>query len=49
MFHSINTFHPLNIQKILFGDDTLSDNDNLVLFNAIQNFIKDSGRFTNIN
>ena len=49
MFHSINTFHLLNLQKILFGDDTLSDNDNLVLFNAIQNFIKDSGRLTTIN
>ena len=49
VFHSINIFHPLNLQKILFGDDPLSDNDNLVLFNAIQNFITDSGRFTNIN
>ncbi|MCG7879943.1 MAG: reverse transcriptase domain-containing protein [Candidatus Thiodiazotropha endolucinida] len=45
-FHSTRTFHPLNLNKVLFGDDSLSAQDNGLLFKAVQTYIKNTGRFT---
>lgn len=45
LFHSVHNFHPLNLHKLLYGDEALSEDDNTVLFTAVQNFIKSSRRF----
>ena len=45
MFRSTRTYHPLSVNTLLFGKSTLSDADNFLLFQAVQQFIKDSRRF----
>ena len=45
LFRQTRDFHPLNINKMLFGDETLTANQNIQLFNAVQQFIKTSKRF----
>ena len=40
-------YHPLNIETVLFGNKELSTEDNLAIFTAVQNFIKDTKRFIN--
>ena len=45
-FAESHTFHPLNMDKLLFGDASISNQQNSVLFSAVQNFIKGSRRFT---
>ena len=40
-------FHPLIVEALLFGKSSLSDNDIFFLFQAVQQYIKDTkGRFT---
>jgi len=46
MFHATRPFHSLSAHALLFGKSSLSDEDNLTIFIAVQNFIKDTGRFT---
>ena len=46
LFQETRTLHPLNIQKLLFGDASLTFEDNCILFNSVQLFIIRSGRFT---
>ena len=46
-FHSTRDFHPLNVNILLFGDNSLTDVDNTRIFTAVQTFIKDSKRFVN--
>ena len=46
LFQATQAFHPLNIDKLLFGDASISNQQNSVLFSAVQNFIKGSRRFT---
>ncbi|MCG8095193.1 MAG: hypothetical protein JAZ17_16505 [Candidatus Thiodiazotropha endolucinida] len=45
MFQTTRTFHPLSLNKILFGDISLTDSENKLIFNAVQKFIKDTKRF----
>ena len=45
MFRKTHNFHPLSVETILFGKSGLSDNDNFLLFQAVQQYIKDTGRF----
>lgn len=45
MFHSIRSFHPLNVTKLLFGDLNLTNDENASIFTAVQNYIKTSKRF----
>ena len=45
MFQQTRHFHPLSLNAVLFGKTSLSDEDNFVLFQAIQQYIKDSMRF----
>ena len=45
LFTSTRNFHPLNADKLLFGIDSLSDDDNSTLFLEVQTFIKNSKRF----
>ena len=45
MFHETRTFHPLNVDKLLYGMDNISIADNSKLFKSVQTFIKSSKRF----
>ena len=45
MFHSTRSFHPLNANKLLYGDPNLTDDENARIFTAVQNYIKSSKRF----
>ena len=46
MFHATRPFHTLSVHTLLFGKSSLSDEDNSTIFIAVQNYIKDTGRFT---
>ena len=45
MFNKTRAYHPLSLHTLLFGKSTLSDVDNHLLFQAVQQFIKDTRRF----
>ena len=45
LFNSTRQFHPLNINKLLFGQDTLLPEENAFIFSEVQKFIKMSQRF----
>ena len=45
MFRKTRKFHPLSLNTLLFGKTTLSDDDNFLLFQAVQQYIKDTRRF----
>ena len=45
MFRSTRRYHPLSLDYLLFGKPTISDNENLLLFQAVQQYIKDTRRF----
>ena len=45
MFHSTRSFHPLNANKLLYGDPNLTNDENARIFTAVQNYIKSSKRF----
>ena len=45
MFRKTRVFHPLSVEAPLFGKSSLSDNDNFLLFQAVQRYIKDTDRF----
>ena len=45
LFHATRAFHPLNIDKLLFGDVNATDSENFIIFSAVHNFIKRSLRF----
>lgn len=40
LYQSTTQFHPLTINKILFGDENLTEQENTLLFIATQNYIK---------
>jgi len=45
LFREIREFHPLNLKKLLYGDETLSTEQNSLIFNAVLQYIKESKRF----
>ena len=45
LFNSTRQFHPLNINKLLFGQDTLLPEENAFIFSEVHKFIKMSQRF----
>ena len=45
MFYKIRQFLPLSVSDALNGKRNLSEDDNSVLFEAIQPYIKDTRRF----
>ena len=47
LFISTRTFHPLSSEKLLFGIENRSDEDNTVIFEHVQQFIKATKRFEN--
>ena len=46
LFRDTRSFHPLNINILLFGSPELSYENNITLFLAVSTFIKDTNRFT---
>ena len=46
LFRDTHEFHPLNVNALLQGKETLSDNDNSRLFHYVQTYIHSTGRFT---
>ena len=45
LFHATRHLHPLNVETLLFGRDSLSDEENTSLFNNVQMYIKNTKRF----
>ena len=45
LFQSTRNHHPLNIDILLFGDENLTNEDNINIFTTVQTFIKDIRRF----
>ena len=45
LFRQTREFHPLNLKKLLYGDETLNTEQNSLIFNAVFHFIKESKRF----
>ena len=39
LFHSTRSFHPLNVNKLIFGVPNATDEENTSICNAAQNFI----------
>ena len=46
LFNSTRNFHPLNIDILLFGNSILSYEQNMIIVNAVHEFIKQTGRFS---
>ena len=47
LFRVSRFFHPLSVNAVLFGKDTLTERENITLFSHVQRFIKDTKRFDN--
>ena len=45
LFTNTRTYHPLSVNKLLFGIDNNTDNENSELFDEVQRYIKNSRRF----
>ena len=45
LFNETRTYHPLNIDILLFGQETLTVEENTDIFKSVLNFIKSSKRF----
>ena len=40
LFHSTRDFHPLDVNILLFGDNSFTDVDNTMIFTAVQCLLK---------
>ena len=47
LFRATRPFHPISVNAVLFGKDSLTEKDNTLFFNHIQTYIKDTKRFDN--
>ena len=45
LFNETRQFHPLSLNILLFGNNSLSMESNTIIFNAVQKFIKNTSRF----
>ena len=45
LFRETREFHPLHVDMLLKGKDSLSDSDNFRLFQSVQNYIYATRRF----
>ena len=45
LFHSTRTYHPISLNKLLFGIETETNIANTHIFNAVQRYIKNTKRF----
>ena len=46
MFRETRLFHPLSVNYLLFGKPNISNEENFLLFQAFQRYIKNTKRFT---
>ena len=46
LFLNTRPYHPLNVHKLLCGNDNLTYEENELIFKEIQNFIKNTNRFS---
>ena len=46
LFNESRTFHPLNLEILLYGVVEMSLEINMSLFKSVQTYIKDTGRFS---
>ena len=49
LFNEIRNYLPINTEKLLFGDDSLTDQENSSIFIAVQTYIENTGRFAAVN
>ena len=49
LYNEIRNYFPLNTEKLLFGNDSLTDQENSSIFIAVQTYIKNNGRFAAVN
>ncbi|MCG7876809.1 MAG: reverse transcriptase family protein [Candidatus Thiodiazotropha endolucinida] len=47
MFTATHNFHPLNLDILLYGNAQLTFEQNMIIFNAVHSYIKNTGRFSN--
>ena len=47
LFDRTRAFHSLSVNAVLYGNLNLNDDDNRLLFDAVQAFIQDTNRFNN--
>ena len=45
LFRASRSYHPISVDAVLFGKDSLTEHDNTLFFNNIQTYIKDTKRF----
>ena len=45
LFRNTRKFHPISLDKLLFGADNLSDGENQTIFTEVQRFLRNTGRF----
>ena len=45
MFQRTRPLHPLSLNMMLYGKPSLSKDENFLLFQTVQQYIKASGRF----
>ena len=46
LFLNTRPYHPLNVHKLTCGNDNLTYNENEIIFKEVQNFIKNTNRFS---
>ena len=46
LFSNTRPYHPLNVHKLTCGNDNLTYNENEIIFKEVQNFIKNTNRFS---
>ena len=46
LFNETHNFHPLNLNKVLTGDTNVTIENNTLIFQAVQKYIKGTKRFT---
>ena len=45
LFNSLPAYPRITTQLLLFGDATISDDSNIIIFSAVHNYIENTNRF----
>ena len=45
LFRDTRHLHPLNVNTLLYGRDNIPDEENILIFNCVQTYIKNTKRF----
>ena len=49
ILNEVRNYLPINTEKLLFGNDSLTDQENSSIFIAVQIYIKNTRRFAAVN